>query len=141
MRLDRALVAQSVQHDFVRLQLEAVGGQVLEIAGAAVNLEHAGALPAAEVMVVCRPRALVAGGFARQFNGHEPATLYERIDCSVHGGNTEFGHMVAPILEHLGGAERARRLLEYLPDGISLPRVAFHAVQYDMVIRRVASVA
>ena len=141
MRSGCALVAQTVQHHFVRLQAEAIGRQMLQVARTSVNLEYAAALTAAEVMMVRRTGTLVSRWFAGKLHRNEPPAFHEGVDGAIHRGDAQLRNMAPPELQHLRGTERAGDFLENLANGIALTGVAFHTVKYDMVPPRVASVA
>src|SRR5690606_19321936 len=67
-----AAFAQTVQHHFVRLHLEARGGQAREILHAAVDLEDTVALATPEVVVMIEMGSFVTRRLTGQFHRRQP---------------------------------------------------------------------
>ncbi len=80
-----ALLAVSEEDQFVSGELEPFWEQWSDVSRAAVDLENAKALIAAEVMVMRFPGDLVAGWLTRNLNGDETVLLYQRFEVSVDG--------------------------------------------------------
>jgi hypothetical protein len=121
-----ALRAPTVQHNFVRLELESFRGEPRKVARAPVDLKDAGAFATAKVMMMLGPRTFVARGFARELYRDQPAGLDQRVDRPVDGGDAQALDVLAACIEHFEGTQRTRNLLEDLPNGVPLPRFAFH---------------
>ncbi len=121
-----ALRAPTVEHDFVCLELESLRSEPGKVAGAPVDLKYAGAFATAKVMMVLGARTLVPRRFARELNRDQPARLDQRVHCPIDGGDAKALHVLASRIEHFKGPQRTRDLLEDLPNGVALPRFAFH---------------
>ena len=121
-----ALRAPTVEHDFVRLKLESLGGERREVTGAPVDLKHAGAFATPKVVMVFGPGALVPRGFAGEFDGNQPSGLNQGIDGPINGRDTEAFHVLSSRVEHFERSQGTRDVVEDLPNRVALPGFAFH---------------
>lgn len=121
-----ALRAPTVQHDFVRLELKSRWGEAGEIAGAAVDLKDAGALAAPKVMMMLGACALVARRFAGELDRDQPCRFDQGIDRAIDCGDPQPLHVLAARVENFERSQGTRNLLKDLPNGVALPRFAFH---------------
>lgn len=108
-------------------ELETRRCEVAQVTGTSVNLEHASAHAAPEVVVVCRTGAFVSRGFTGQLHGNQPAGIDERTNCPVHCCHAEPTHPPATVLEHFGRPEWPVEFLEHTPNRVTLSRLALHA--------------
>ncbi len=107
-------------------KLEARWRELVELSRAAVNLKHARAESAAEMMVVSLTGHFVSRRFARQLHGREPVVLKQRGDGSVHRGYAQPFHMISAGLKHFGGAQRPSRILKNAANRVPLSCSTFH---------------
>ena len=113
--------AEAVEEELVAGELKAQGnrggdgGQ--DTAGEVVD---AAAVAAVEVVVMAFAGDFVAGGFAGDLDGREPALGDERVDVAVDGGHADAVDEGLSGGEGFVGREGARRLLEGGTNGVFL---------------------
>jgi len=115
----------------VGLEGEALGEDVLDGAGASLDLEDAVAESAVEVVVVCFSGGLVAWWLAGEFDGGDLAGGFEELEGAVDGGDAEGGDVGLGGVEDFGGGDGAIGVVDGVVDGGALAGGAGHRVMLE----------
>lgn len=110
----------------MRLHLKAAGQKFLKVAGASLEVEHALAAIATEVMVMTSRQWLVALWPDAQINRFEPALFLSEFHRPIHRRDTQPGRQSGDALGDLLRRQRPRRFFKHLTDGFTLVGLAAH---------------
>jgi hypothetical protein len=108
--------------------VEARGGELLDVGEAGVEFEDFSAGAAVEVMMMFLTGELIVGDLAGEFDSGKPAFVEQHFNVAVDGGDTEAGVFAGGELEDLIGVERTVGGEEGGPDGATLTGVAGRAL-------------
>ena len=103
---------------------KAAAGETLDASYAAIKLEHAAALIAMEVVVVCLAGALIDSCASGQLNRGKPAFFDQRFDVPVDGCDAQPFDLGLRRIEHLLGRQWPVGSLECVPDRCALPGIS-----------------
>lgn len=115
------------------LEAEARRGQIAEVARALLDLEHARAGAAVEVMMVSLARDLKARRFAGQVDLHHFAFGHQRFERSIHRRDAHAAHASLGEPQHLSRGDRAVGFLNRLADCFALLGATFHEQKSSVV--------
>lgn len=105
---------------------ETGGNEPGQIVGATVEVEHAAAGAACEVMVMVLTGKLVPVWFAGNLHRHEPAFFSETANRAIDRCNTEVWDEAARAFQDFGRAQGPGGFPEDLSNGAALSGVALH---------------
>lgn len=120
-------VAAAVEHDLVAFELETLGGQLGEVAGAGMNIEDPIAGAATEMVVMVFASELVAAWLARQLDLVQPAFVEQGSDVAVDGGDAEARDAVLSGGENFTRPNRTVDFGDHFADGGALASFALDA--------------
>lgn len=106
------------------IEAEALGREFREVAAAAVEFVDLAAAPAVEVVVVGLGE-LVAGGFARDFDGRDFARLDQEFERAVDGGKTKGIKALGREIQDLLWGDRGPRFGDGFTDRGPLAGLSF----------------
>jgi hypothetical protein len=128
-----AVEAAAVEEDLVGVELEAAGGEGLQVAGTSFDVEDAAAVVAVEVVVMAPAGDLVAGRLAGDVDGVDVAFGDEAFERAIDGSVAQRRDVGLRGGQDLAGAQRAGGAFEDGADGRALARLQLHAVDLDNV--------
>lgn len=105
----------------------ALRGHPREVARAGMDVEHALAMPALEVVVVeLMSDEFEARVFARQVRRLEFTLCHQQLEVTVDRGDTQARHVVPCGVQHLMAQQRTIGLGDGVANGAALPCIALH---------------